>query len=354
VEEIEKAAKRASVLTRQLLAFSRRQTLERKNIDLNDVINDTMKMLRRLISEDIEVQIQGKLKLSTVYADPRQIEQILMNLAVNARDAMPEGGRLLIETKNVVLDKAYCTVYPYTRPGKYVQISITDNGTGMDTETLQRIFEPFFTTKEVGQGTGLGLAVVYGIVKQHEGFIESESELGRGTTFKIYFPAVDEAIDDIEEPQGEQYEFVPGGTETILIAEDEPSLRALTQDILKELGYRVLIAKDGEEALKLYKLHYQEIDLVLMDIVMPRKSGPEAYKQMRDFGGDVPVIFMTGYSTDVVLNKFNSQNEVILEDHSIVIQKPYNSAVLGLKVSEVLNKYSAQSKVISQSEEIKI
>jgi CheY-like chemotaxis protein len=231
---------------------------------------------------------------------------------------------------------------------------MTDNGMGMDTETLQRIFEPFFTTKEVGQGTGLGLAVVYGIVKQHEGFIESESELGRGTTFKIYFPAVDEAIDDIEEPQGEQYEFVPGGTETILIAEDEPSLRALTQDILKELGYRVLIAKDGEEALKLYKLHYQEIDLVLMDIVMPRKSGPEAYKQMRDFGGDVPVIFMTGYSTDVVLNKFNSQNEVILEDHSIVIQKPYNSAVLGLKVSEVLNKYSAQSKVISQSEEIKI
>lgn len=335
LEEIEIAANRAAALTRQLLAFSRRQTLERKNINLNDVINDTMKMLRRLISEEIEVQIKETFKLSQVYADPQQIGQILMNLAINSRDAMPEGGRLVIETRNTVLDYNYCSSRPYTKPGNYVEISVRDTGTGMDAETRQRIFEPFFTTKEVGMGTGLGLSVVYGIVKQHDGFIEAESEPGNGTTFKIYLPVTENPV---ENDASQHSLIIQRGTETILVAEDEPSLRALAQDILEDLGYRVLLAENGEEALEKYKSHHKEIDLVLMDVIMPGKSGPETYKQMKEFAGEKPVIFTTGYSDDVVQSKFIRQHDIMRETRPIVLQKPYGTESLALKVNEALEK----------------
>ena len=326
--EIEKAANRAATLTRQLLAFSRRQQLERKLINPNDTIGDLMKMLQRILGEDIEVRLQVTPNLKTVFVDPAQIEQVIMNLVVNARDAMPGGGLLVIGTHNVTLDEAYCRNHPYAKPGAYVQITVSDTGCGMSAELQRHIFEPFFTTKEVGKGTGLGLAMIYGIVKQHDGLIEVYSEVGKGTTFKIYLPADQRGV------QQETLEAQPqlrGGTETILVAEDEEMLRELAHDVLRDLGYQVMLAKDGAEAVEIYASNCEQIDLVLLDVVMPRMSGHEAYKRISALAAGVPSIFMTGYSTEIAQSMFFKNTGAIL------IQKPYSVEVLGRKIREVLD-----------------
>ena len=326
--EIEHSGKRAAELTRQLLIFSRREQLERTTVDLNDTIQEFSKLLRRIIGEDLELRFQPAADLSTVFADPGQMEQVLMNLAVNARDAMPEGGELLIETQNVMVDEAYCRLRPHARPGKYVQISVTDNGVGMDTDTRQRIFEPFFTTKEVGKGTGLGLALAYGIIKQHEGMIHVYSEAGQGTTFKIFLPAQEKAVEGrVQETQP----VLRGGPETILIAEDDESLRKLLGGILTGLGYNVILTCDGKAAVETYSSHSGRIDLVMLDMVMPRMGGREAYERICTLGAQVAVIFMTGYSSEM------AQNSFILETGAVFIQKPYGVGALSLKVREALD-----------------
>jgi PAS domain S-box-containing protein len=338
--EIDKAAKRAAVLTRQLLAFGRRQQMERRSIKLNDVIAETMKLLNRIIGADVEVNVRAGSNLSIVSADPAQIEQVVMNLAVNARDAMPEGGQLTIETSNVTLDENYQQHYPYAQPGKYVELQVSDSGSGMDERTKAHIFEPFFTTKQVGKGTGLGLSMAYGIVKQHDGYINVYSEPGHGTTFKIYLPVTDSAVEAtgvVLEPE------VLGGIETILLAEDDEGLRNLTNDVLDQLGYTVLLAKDGEEAVQMYAKDRKRIDLLLLDIMMPRMGGPEAFEKMRQIGGTIPLIFMTGYSSDLVKSRFLKQNFSIEALSADVIQKPYNIDKLGRKVREVLDASRAKA-----------
>ncbi|MBA2734851.1 MAG: response regulator [Acidobacteria bacterium] len=333
--EVEKAANRAAVLTRQLLAFSRRQHLERRTINLNDTINEIMKLLRRIIGEDVEVRVIATPGLSATFADPAQIEQVIMNLAVNARDAMPEGGQITIETSNVELDNSYRRQYPYVDPGKYVQIRVSDTGTGIDAETQKHIFEPFFTTKEVDKGTGLGLSMVYGIVKQHDGHINVYSEVGHGTTFKIFLPIVESAV----ETEGLTIQLpLLGGTETILVADDEEALRNLARDILEGLDYTVLLAENGEEAVEIFQGNRERIDMLLLDVVMPRMSGIEAYKRIRELGGDVPLIFMTGYSIETVQSQFVRQSEFIEDLGAMVLHKPYNVEGLGRKVREVLDK----------------
>jgi len=337
--EVEKAGNRATSLTRQLLAFSRRQRLERKTLNLNDTINDIMKMLKRIIGEDVEVRVQEVGYLSPVFADPAQIEQVVMNLAVNARDAMPGGGKLIIETRNVTLDEAYRREHPYAKTGKYVQMIVSDTGTGMDAETKGRIFEPFFTTKEAGKGTGLGLSMVFGIVKQHGGMVEVESETGQGTTFHIYLP-IDEK--SVKEEAPDVLLPMRGGTEMVLVAEDEESLRGLARSILEELGYTVLLAKDGVEALEIYEANREGISLVLLDIVMPRMGGREAYERISQLGGAIPVLFMTGYSAEIVQYEFVKQNKFIEEAGAVLMQKPYSVETLGRKVREVLDAAGAR------------
>jgi signal transduction histidine kinase/CheY-like chemotaxis protein len=332
--EVDKAAKRAAVLTRQLLAFGRRQQMERRNIKLNEVIAEIMKLLNRIIGADVEVNVKAGANLSTVSADPAQIEQIVMNLAVNARDAMPEGGQLTIETSNVTLDESYQRQYPYVQPGKYVELQVSDTGTGMDEATKARIFEPFFTTKEVGKGTGLGLSMVYGIVKQHDGYIHVYSEPDNGTMFRIFLPTV-EGVAEKDEIHVEPDTL--GGTETILLAEDDEGLRKLARDVLDHLGYSVLVAKNGEETVQIYKQHRDQVDLLLLDVMMPQLGGPEAYERIRRIDGDVPLIFMTGYSQDLVQSRFIKQNINVGEMGAVVIQKPYNIEVLGRKIREVLD-----------------
>lgn len=334
--ESEKAGNRATVLTRQLLAFSRRQILERRTINLNDTVVEIIKFLERVIGEDVEVKVKTAPTLSAVFADPAQLEQVLMNLCVNARDAMPRGGTLAIETSNIELDESYCLRYPYVQPGRYVQLNVSDNGTGMDAETQARIFEPFFTTKKVGQGTGLGLSMVYGIVKQHDGHIHLYSEPGHGTTFSVYLPVDEKAVE--KETQAQQLPL-RGGTETILVAEDEEALRKLSKDVLETLGYTVLLAQNGEEAVEMYAANRDRINLLLFDVVMPRMGGPEAFEQIHEMGGgDVPLIFMTGYSSETVQSRFVKQHKLIDDIGAVVIQKPYSLEGLGRKVREVLDQ----------------
>ena len=325
--EIESSGKRAAELTRQLLIFSRRERLEPITINLNDTIGHFAKMLRRIIGEDIELRFKAAGDLATVFADPGQMEQVLMNLAVNARDAMPEGGQITIETQNIVIDEAFCRTRPYAQLGQFVQISVTDTGKGMDARTQEHIFEPFFTTKEVGKGTGLGLALSYAIIKQHEGMIDVYSEVGHGTTFKIYLPAQDKAA---EERVPETQPIVQGGVETILIAEDEASLQRLLESMLTGLGYKVILTRDGEAAVETYSSLRDQIDLVILDLVMPRMGGREAYDRIRKLGSGVPVVFMTGYSAE------RAQSMFAIDPGVVFLQKPYGIGTLGHKVREAL------------------
>jgi two-component system, cell cycle sensor histidine kinase and response regulator CckA len=334
--EIEKAGNRAAALTRQLLAFSRRQRLDRHNVNLNEAIREIFKLIERVIGADIDITAEFDPDLWLTYADHAQIEQVIMNLCINARDAMPGGGRLAIETSNIELDRHYSKQYPYVQPGKYVQIKVSDTGYGMDAATKERIFEPFFTTKDSTKGTGLGLAMAYGIVKQHEGHINVYSEPGHGTTFKIFLPAA-ERPDEVD-VKITPIPALPNGHETILVAEDEEALRSLAQDILESLGYRVLMAKNGEEAVEIFEENRDKVDLLLLDVVMPVIGGAEAYDRIcKAAGDDLPLIFMTGYSSEIVTRGFAKDGRSNATMAATVIQKPYSLDELGQKVRDVLD-----------------
>jgi two-component system, cell cycle sensor histidine kinase and response regulator CckA len=294
VEQIDRSADRAATLTRQLLAFSRMQVLQPSVLDLGEIVEEMGKLLPRLIGEDIELSIRAQTDLGKIRADASQIEQVIMNLAVNARDAMPTGGRLIIETANADLDANYTAKHPMTAPGPYVMLSVTDSGSGMDETTKAHIFEPFFTTKEKGKGTGLVLATVYGVVKQSGGFIWVYSEIGRGTTFKIYLPRVDQPLD----PSGilPATAEIPRGTETILLSEDEQDVREVTREFLESGGYTVIEARDGMEALRLAEQHTGEIDLLLTDMIMPGMTGQELAARLKKARPIKRVVYMSGYS----------------------------------------------------------
>jgi two-component system, cell cycle sensor histidine kinase and response regulator CckA len=294
IQQIDRSADRAAALTRQLLAFSRMQVLQPQVISLNTVVEDMGKLLPRLIGEDIELAVRAADNLGAIRADASQMEQVIMNLAVNARDAMPNGGKLLIETLNADLDYSYAMSHPLMKPGQYVQLAVSDSGTGMDAETQAHIFEPFFTTKEKGKGTGLGLATVYGIVKQSGGFIWVYSELGKGTCFKIYLPRVDHAEEHIGSPKPAAE--VPRGTETILLTEDEADVREIARQFLESGGYQVIEAKDGAEALRLARENRGKIDLLVTDMVMPGMTGQELAVQLQEEQPEICVVFMSGYS----------------------------------------------------------
>ena len=326
--EIASASHRAASLTRQLLVFSRQEQIDRRPLCLATTLGDFMRMLRRIIGEHIDVQLEAAASVSPVLADAAQIEQVALNLAVNARDAMPRGGRLLIEADELTLAHAQGTATTVVPPGRYVRLRFTDTGCGMEPDVRERIFEPFFTTKPVGEGTGLGLAVVYGIVRQHDGFIDVTSVPGEGTCFTVHLPAVNEPV--VSVPAPEPPATARGGGETILVAEDEVALRRIAERLLTGLGYSVLTAEDGVQALEMLERHRDRIDLVLLDIVMPGKGGREVYAAVRDSGSDIPVVFMTGYSADV------APHDLGAETGCRVLYKPYDLDSLAAAVKDVL------------------
>jgi PAS domain S-box-containing protein len=329
LQEISKAGERAATLTRQLLAFSRKQVMEPKILDLNAVVGDTSKMLSRLIGEDIHLRAIFDPRLNTVEADPGQIEQVLMNLVVNARDAMPHGGRITIETSNVELDEAYTSQHVGVRPGQYVMIAVSDTGCGMDAETQARIFEPFFTTKEVGKGTGLGLSTVYGIVKQSGGHIWIYSETGRGTTFKVYLPPAKTGTETWK--PAAQPSLLPGGTETVLLAEDEVQVRDFAARVLRELGYTVIEARNGREAITAASEAGQKIDILLTDVIMPEMGGKSLSDWIRGRIPGVKVLFISGYTEGAISNLGELNPGVAF------LQKPFTPGELARKVRELLN-----------------
>lgn len=331
LQELQKSVDRATNLNKQLLAFARRQVSEPKVIDLNELILDVGNMLRRLISEDIELIIRPATEPCTVKVDPGQLTQVLVNMAVNARDAMPQGGRLTIETARVhaSLDDPELHRRSEATPGQHILLSISDTGTGMSDEVKEHLFEPFFTTKEKGKGTSLGLATCYGIIKQNNGHIQVQSELGEGTTFKIYFPHTTEAPISL---QTKQTQPMQRGVETILLVEDEPSVRELTTHILRQLGYTVLEADSGEQALRLVQQHNQvPIHLLLSDVVMPRMSGRELMQKLHALRPDVKVLLMSGYADDAIAR------HGALEPSVGFLQKPFSPEALASKVREVLD-----------------
>jgi len=330
VKEIVDAGKRARNLVRQLLAFSRKQILEAKPIDLNRVLTQFEKLLRRTIREDIDLKIIPARSLPLIKADIGQLEQVIMNLAVNAQDAMPNGGSLNFETVVTELDEAYAALHEGVKPGPYVLLSVNDTGTGMDQETCKKIFEPFFTTKEKDKGTGLGLATVYGIVKQHGGNLRVYSEPGHGTTFKIYLP-VSEETDEIKEMHALEPADL-SGSETILVVEDSEQVRNLAKTVLKRKGYRVLVAENGKEALNVIEKHHGPVHLVLTDVVMPEMSGKELFHCISHRYPNVKLIYMSGYTNDVIAHKG------VLDEGVHFIQKPFTVNALTAKVRKVLNQ----------------
>ncbi len=334
-EAIQEATQRAATLTRQLLAFGRKQVLELKVIDLNAVVADISKLLRPLIGEDIEVVVTRDPKLGRTKADPGQVEQVIMNLAVNARDAMPSGGKLIIETRNADLDDNYQRAHANVKPGRYVMLAVSDTGCGMDAETQLRIFEPFFTTKEKGKGTGLGLSTVYGIVKQSGGYVFAYSELGRGTTFKIYLPRVDEA--EAQSVPDRQTRLGVRGSESILLVEDEESVRELIAEALKAQGYNVLVAGNGHEALALAAPSNCHIDLMISDVVMPGMSGRELAQRMAGSRPGMRVLYLSGYTEDAIVH------HGVLDPGTAFLQKPFSLDALACKVREVLDAESVSS-----------
>jgi CheY-like chemotaxis protein len=329
-EEVLKASDRAAALTNQLLAFSRRQVMQPRVVSLSATVVQTEKMLRRLIGEDIELVLHLGEHAGNIKADPSHIEQALVNLAVNARDAMPKGGRITIETANVLLDENYAKTHMGVVPGEFVMVAVTDTGCGMDAETRRRIFEPFFTTKEKGKGTGLGLATVYGVVKQLGGDIWVYSEPDRGTTFKLYFPRVSEESSEMERPEtaGEQ----PRATETILVVEDEKAVRDLTVRILQKLGYTVLAAAGGDEAIEIARSYTGEIELLLTDVVMPRMSGRQVADALLRTRVRLKVLFLSGYTDNTVVH------HGVLEPDVQFLPKPFSQEVLARKIRDVLAK----------------
>jgi len=328
VRQIRTLAKRAATLTRQLLAFSRRQPLAPVVLDLNDVVANAAKMLRRLIGENIDLQFNPAPDLGNAKVDPGQIEQVLMNLAVNARDAMPHGGKLTIETANVVLDEDYAARHGGAQAGPHVMVAVTDTGAGMDQETRERIFEPFFTTKEAGKGTGLGLATAYGIVKQHGGNIWVYSELDKGSTFKIYFPRVDDEANDLSSDT--KFAVEPHGSEMILVVEDETSVRAIAQRALEMHGYTVLCAASAEEAETAFEEHRSDIALLLTDVVLPGRTGRELHETLVTERPDLKVLYMSGYTDNAIAHQGR------LDPGVPFLEKPFGPEGLVRRVREVL------------------
>jgi PAS domain S-box-containing protein len=328
VEEIRKAADRASSLTRQLLAFSRRQVLTPRVIDLNEVVSRMEAMLRRLIGEDIDLVTDLGTNLGAVRADPSQIESVILNLAVNARDAMPEGGKLTLETDRVHVGESYARQHISMTAGSYVLLAVTDTGHGMDAHTRAHLFEPFFTTKEQGKGTGLGLSTVYGIVKQSGGHIWVYSEPGRGTTFKIYLPVVSQSVDESDEqtPLAE----IQQGHATVLLVEDEEMVRNLAREILERNGYAVLVARNAAEALEMARTHAEPIDLMMTDMVMPGLGGRELAERIHAQHGEMKVLYVSGYTERGIVR------DGALDAGSAFLQKPFTPDALVRKVQEVL------------------
>jgi CheY-like chemotaxis protein len=332
---IREQAERAATLTRELLAFARRQVLQPRAVDLNTVAGGLVTFLDKVIGKDVEFRFLSA-RLDPVKADAAQIEQVLMNLCLNARDAMPQGGRLVIETEMVELDDSYCRFYPYVQAGRYAVVSVSDTGIGMDVETRERIFEPFFTTKERGKGTGMGLATAYGIVKQHGGFIHVYSEPGHGSLFRVYLPVLEGA------PAESGTERAPApslaelhGTETILLAEDHESIREMSRQALLSMGYRVLSAGDGQEALKLCS--HETPALAILDVIMPKLGGPGTAASLLKMFPDLPILFTSGYSADT--------SELPAEGaNARYLQKPYSPTALGRLVRETLDQHQAESR----------
>jgi signal transduction histidine kinase/ActR/RegA family two-component response regulator len=329
VDEIRKAADRATELTTQLLAFSRQQVLAPKVLELNAVISNMEGFLRRLLGEDVELSTRSQPGLGRVKADPGQVEQVIMNLAVNARDAMPQGGRLSVALDNVHLDQKYAREHPDVAPGNYVRMQVTDSGVGMDQATCSRIFEPFFTTKPAGQGTGLGLSTVYGIVQQSGGHIRVGSEIGKGTTFEIYLPQVTEPAAKIAQRPGDR--DIPRGTETVLLVEDENGVRELVNQILVKHGYKVISAAEGEEALLICANTTQPPDLLLTDVVLKSMNGGELAQLLMARYPNLKVLYMSGYSDDAV------EHRGVFSDNSAFLQKPFSTRALMQKIREVLD-----------------
>jgi two-component system, cell cycle sensor histidine kinase and response regulator CckA len=319
---------KAANLTKSLLAFSRKQAIELRPNTINAILGGIEELLSRLLTEDIEFSIVPSDSDMVIMADVTQLDQVLINLATNARDAMPRGGKLVVEAKEVILDSDFAELHGYGRQGAHAMITVTDTGCGMDRETKEKIFEPFFTTKEAGRGTGLGLSIVYGIVKQHNGYITARSEPGKGTVFEVYFPTVEMETADEEQP----FQDIPGGKETILVAEDNPDLRVLMGTILKPKGYTVIEATDGEDAVQRFIKNRDSIDLIILDVVMPNKNGKEAHDEIRMVNPNIKTIFMSGYTGDVVIDKG------VLDSTVEFVSKPLSPSELLLKVREVLDK----------------
>ena len=327
-EQIRQAAERASTLTRQLLAFSRRQVLQPRPINLNSIVNSVESLLRRLIGEDVDIVFDSAPDLGTVRADPGQMEQVIMNLAINARDAMPRGGKLVLQTSNTELDDSYSRMHVGVKPGRYVLLSVSDNGVGMDETTLSHIFEPFFTTKETGKGTGLGLSTVYGIVQQSEGHIWVYSEPGRGTSFKIYLPRMDESAAHFNSNRVSQQDA--RGHETILLVEDDPQVRELTCALLERCGYSVLAADQMSAVERLCREHPGRIHLLLTDMIMPGMTGKEVAHAVKQLRPDIRILYMSGYTDDVIEHHGGLGPEIFF------LQKPFTSASLAEKVRQSL------------------
>ena len=328
-DAIEQAGRRAAELTKQLLAFSRQQFIEPRVVDANAIVRDIEKLLKKLLGEDVELTVHLRPDAGNIKIDPSQLEQILMNLTVNARDAMPGGGKLILETACVELDETYARQHLGAKAGDFLMLVVSDTGTGMDSQTMARIFEPFFTTKVEGRGTGLGLSTVYGVVKQNNGYIMTYSELGHGTTFRIYFPRVRETpeLQDKKPHLGE----VAKGSETILIVEDEEALRELARELLEANGYRVIEAERGETALRLVEGSQTPIDLLLTDVVMPGMGGKQLAKRLLELRPGLRVLYMSGYTDDVI------NNREVWPENTLLLPKPFTKAVLLRKIREALN-----------------
>ena len=329
LHEIYKATRRSVDLTRQLLTFARKQAIAPKVLDLNDTVEGMFKMLRRLIGEDIDLVWKPDTQLWPVKVDPAQVDQILANLCVNARDAIDGTGKVTIETENVVLDQTYCSTHAGFEPGQYLMLAVSDDGRGIDKETLENLFEPFFTTKEVGEGTGLGLATVYGIVKQNNGFINVYSEPGQGTTFKIYLPRTREAAEAKGKPIAKT---IPKGSETVLMVEDEESILRLGKTVLETFGYKVLAADTPRQALVTAEQYEGPIHLLVTDVVMPEMNGKELVERIEKLRPYIKVLFMSGYTANVIVHRG------IIEDNVDFLPKPFTINSLGAKVREVLGR----------------